>query len=713
MTAGQAPDIEAVQGFDDDPSLAYLLICLGRVEGRVSRAVERRRARDGEDGDRFKGLYISEADVDRLLEGHGDGLLADDDLGPVSDPRLDTWVRRHLLAGEDMRLVRLAREFGLSELDVELLLIAVAPDLDARFERLYGYLQDDITHRRASVGLAIELVGHPTWSSAARSRLATEAPLLTSSLIMLEGQDRPLLSRSLRVPDRIIAFLLGNDAPDPMLAPLYVEPAGADLPEAQRLADAFVRGAELVYLVDRTGAAARSVVAEAFRSLGQPLVSLDLSRAHGVAPDELARLAVREVCLRGAGMAIGPIESIASTAPEAIRVLADSPRPTVLIGHIAWEAAWSSRVPLIWEAPVPTAGERTGIWREVLGASEWIGEPGLPEQLMPFRLTPDQVVRATSSAVMRSQASGRPLALADLQAGARAENAAGLERLARRVEPSTSWAQLVLTEDTLEQLHEVTDRARFRDMVIDDWGMGGGATRGRGVTALFAGDPGTGKTMSAEVVAAELGLDLYVIDLSTVVDKYIGETEKNLDRIFDAADGINGVLLFDEADALFGKRSEVRDARDRYANVEIAYLLQRMERFDGLAILTTNLRANLDEAFARRLDAVIDFPMPEEADRERLWEIHLPATLPRADDIDLSFMAGRFRVSGGNIRNICLAAAYLAAEERRPVTMADLVRGTEREYRKLGRLTVEEEFGRYIDVIRPAHSARPRSRGEA
>jgi SpoVK/Ycf46/Vps4 family AAA+-type ATPase len=190
-----------------------------------------------------------------------------------------------------------------------------------------------------------------------------------------------------------------------------------------------------------------------------------------------------------------------------------------------------------------------------------------------------------------------------------------------------------------------------------------------------------------------------VIDLATVVDKYIGETEKNLDRIFTEADRVNGILLFDEADALFGKRSEVKDARDRYANVEVAYLLQRMESFDGIAILTTNMRANVDEAFTRRLDAIVDFPMPEEEDRLALWRRNLPDRVPHEADLDLEFLAGRFRFSGGNIRNVCVTAAYLAAAADRPIAMADLIRGTEREYRKLGRLTVEAEFGPYTELL--------------
>ena len=256
----------------------------------------------------------------------------------------------------------------------------------------------------------------------------------------------------------------------------------------------------------------------------------------------------------------------------------------------------------------------------------------------------------------------------------------------------------MLPEATVAHLREIADRAAHRDLVHEEWQMGGGKGS-QGVTALFVGESGTGKTMGAEVLAHELGLDLYAIDLATVVDKYVGETEKNLDRVFEAAGHVNCVLFFDEADALFGKRSDVKDAHDRYANVEIAYLLQRMETFEGIAILATNLRANIDDAFARRLDALVEFPVPEEEHRRELWERCLGPRAPRAEDLDLDFLARAFELTGGNIRNVTLAAAFLAAAEGRPVSMADLIRGTGREYRKLGRLVTESEFGSHTHLV--------------
>jgi SpoVK/Ycf46/Vps4 family AAA+-type ATPase len=273
----------------------------------------------------------------------------------------------------------------------------------------------------------------------------------------------------------------------------------------------------------------------------------------------------------------------------------------------------------------------------------------------------------------------------ELFAAARAQSGADLAALASRVRPRRSWSELVLPPDAMAQLHELVGRATHGPRVLGEWGFAERMSRGIGVTALFGGPSGTGKTLAAEIVAAELGVDLFRVDLAGVVSKYIGETEKNLDRIFRAAEHANGVLLFNESEALFGKRSEVHDSHDRYANIEVSYLLQKMEEFEGVAILTTNLRGNLDDAFVRRLAFTVLFPFPDVEYRRRIWRGVWPSAVPLAPDLDLDAMADRFKLSGGNIANVALAAAFRAADRGTPVAMEDLLHATRREYQKVGK----------------------------
>jgi SpoVK/Ycf46/Vps4 family AAA+-type ATPase len=250
----------------------------------------------------------------------------------------------------------------------------------------------------------------------------------------------------------------------------------------------------------------------------------------------------------------------------------------------------------------------------------------------------------------------------------------------------------VLPEDTLAQLKEIVMRLRHQATVFDTWGYGQKLAYGKGMAALFIGESGTGKTMSADIIAGELGLDLYRIDLASVVSKYIGETEKNLEHIFSEATTSNAILFFDEADAIFGKRGEINDSHDRYANLEVSYLLQRMERFEGITILTSNLQTNIDDAFTRRLDFIIEFPFPQPTERAHIWQVSLPAALPLAETMDWELLAHRFELAGGNIRNAVLGAAFLAAAEDTAVHLRHFLHATRREYQKLGRLIDESLF---------------------
>jgi SpoVK/Ycf46/Vps4 family AAA+-type ATPase len=289
---------------------------------------------------------------------------------------------------------------------------------------------------------------------------------------------------------------------------------------------------------------------------------------------------------------------------------------------------------------------------------------------------------------------GHRPALGDLFEAARSQSATALTGLARKIEPIHTWDQIVLPADTVAQLRELCQQVVQRHRVLDEWGFGRRLSVGKSVSALFAGPSGTGKTMAADIIAGELGLDLYKIDLSGVVSKYIGETEKSLERIFTAAEDANAILFFDEADALFGKRSEVRDSHDRYANIEIAYLLQRMDQYDGIAILATNLRQNMDEAFIRRLQFVVEFPFPDEQQRASILRILFPAEARREPDIDFSRLGAELRITGGSIKNVVLGAAFLAAGAGEPIGTRHLLQATRREYQKLGKVPPSIDVGR-------------------
>uniref|UniRef100_UPI00357137C5 AAA family ATPase n=1 Tax=Streptomyces spinoverrucosus TaxID=284043 RepID=UPI00357137C5 len=774
------------------------------VEERVRHAVAVRRDADPDPDDPYRGQYLTPEAVARIL----------DEPGGLEVPGHEPW---HPPAGSV--LGGLARRFGLEPLDLDLLLVAVAPDLDARFERLYGYLNDDLTRRRPTVGLALELCG-VGGAASARFRLAPGAPLLAGGLVEVTEPERPPLSRVLVVPDRVTAHLLGGDRPDARLAGVLGEAREdptAEAAEVQRAAIAAGTGVGLVHLRGRGGDAEGLAVA-ALRAAGlRPLVldAVALARRSGDVP-ELARVAALEARLTGAGVVLGPLEALPAEPAERARTLgalcaALRGIPLLTHGTVGWDPAWAADSPVVLTVPAPSPERQAARWRHaleraadaqgigatgdadvlaravaghrldsrvagagdgpgvtgdadvlaravaghrldsrVVGAGHELGVTGdadavaghrldsrvagaghelgvtgdadavaahrpdsrvagadhgpgvtgdadvLARAVAAHRLDSGQLRRAADVALRTAALAGRPVGPDDLRAAVRAQNGAGLDRLARRVEPGVGWDDLVLPPATHRRLRELALRARHREQVLGQWGMRPGGGRGRGVIALFAGESGTGKTMSAEVVAADLGMDLYVVDLSTVVDKYVGETEKNLERIFTEASAVNAVLLFDEADAIFGKRSEVKDAHDRHANIESAYLLQRMESFDGIAVLTTNLRANLDEAFTRRLDVVADFPVPDAGQRLALWDRCLGERLPRADDLDLRFCADRFELAGGSIRACAVTAAYLAAESGRPLTMRQVVTAVAQEYRKLGRLVLESEFGPYM-----------------
>ncbi|MCE7990098.1 MAG: AAA family ATPase [Caldilinea sp. CFX5] len=724
-------------------SLQHLLAELERIDLLLQLQVGRARQLHATD-EAFQGLYIPEEEVDHLLVAPA-GLprWATDPL-PLAQAEVQNALDQLALQvawhktvskqrGIPLRLDQLAQLFQLDALDLDILLICLAPEIDLRYERLFGYLQDDITKKRPTVDLVLNLLSPSLdFKLTARARFAPNAPLVKHHLLHLFEDPAqvapPLLNKCLKVEERVVSYLLDSDRLDQRLA-LFVEHRHPQLQIEEVLLPAEVKrrlvhvvrtarlhNTPLVFYFQGPADIGQARTAEALcREVGKTLLVVDGARwvnANGRQPNQEADLSTIVALLRREALFQNAVlywsafdrvqaEQMGIGDQALLHELAADQGLTILAGDALWEPT-AARQELAFvrvEFPGPSYVERIQWWQRALqpvghqvGHAALAGTTGeavnLDELASKFRLSGGQIQAAANTA--RNLARWRDpeqenITIADLHTACRLHSNRKLATLARQITPHYRWTDIILPVDRLQQLREICNQVKHRALVHDEWGFDRKLSLGKGLNVLFAGPSGTGKTMAAEVVANELLLDLYQIDLSQVVSKYIGETEKNLDRIFREAQTSNAILFFDEADALFGKRSEVKDAHDRYANIEIGYLLQKMEEYEGMAILATNLRANLDEAFARRMHFIIEFPFPDEEQRYRIWCGVFPAEAPLAADVDFAALAQAYKLSGGNIRNIALAAAFLAAEEQSVIGMNHLQRAAKREFQKVGR----------------------------
>ncbi len=569
----------------------------------------------------------------------------------------------------------LADLFSLTPGERDILLLAAGAELDSRLARLCGEAQGLNQPAAPTFSLALAALAAPHWSA-----LHPNAPLRHYRLLRLQPGDL-LTTSPLRVEERVLHYLTGIDALDLHLQGLLREvPRGASLTAAQlalaqRVAGELKQGS--VLLTEASNATRRAIARQVAAAGGYRLFALkeaDLP-ADPTERTELAALWRRDALLSNAlllvELADGPadpgsgarLEAFADTLGLPLLLAAAEPRPLALPGlrFDAVPAAARADLRRLHGQDGPTADH----WARVV-------------EHFPLDL----------DGATQLLAQGDPDTLWQT---ARENRRRALDGLAQRIVPAATWDDLVLPEDTRRIIHDIARQVRLRHRVHGDWGFAARGSRGLGVSALFVGPSGVGKTLAAEVLANDLALDLYRIDLAAVVSKYIGETEKNLSRIFNAAEESGAVLLFDEADALFGKRSEVRDSHDRYANLEVAYLLQRMEAYRGLAILTTNQRQALDDAFLRRLTFVVNFPFPAAKERAEIWRRAFPPAAPLGE-LDFGRLS-RLAVAGGNIRNIALGAAFIAAERGEPIAMAHLAEAARGEYTKLERPLGDIDLG--------------------
>jgi ATPase family associated with various cellular activities (AAA) len=573
-------------------------------------------------------------------------------IGPDGNPDApevaDT--RREMIAGlsDGQPFSSIVANARLNTAEVELFAVLLAAELDTSVAATMATLQGSNRLDHLLLGTAARLLG----GIGRCAQAAGPGSGLQRSAFIQVVHDGPwAVSRIVLQPSVVWSFA-GNLVPDP------------DLPVGTFWIEDFDTGGDSLVVVSgpdrvrRRQVAARRAAGTSFLVTPTPAEEREWSAI------------VREATLTGSGVIVELDDSL----PEAGR------RWIEKATHLPWGLTMRDELAL--------RGMPSRPWMEYEGGSERPSDAEWTEAFgadtpRAHRLSAEQIEIVGKAFTARGD---------DLDAAVRRLLAGPLVHLAKRIRPRRGWSDLILSEDRLEQLRGIALRYRYADTVYDQWGFS--ASTGRGIVALFSGGPGTGKTLAAEIVAGELELDLFKIDISAVVSKYIGETEKHLEQIFDAASVGNVVLFFDEADSIFGKRTEVKDSHDRYSNLEVSYLLQRLESYEGIVILGTNFQKNIDEAFLRRIHSLVEFPSPAVREREALWVQHLPKAAP-VGNIDVAWLAERFEMAGGSIRNAIVEAAFAAAAADQPIAMGHIVHGLTMEYRKMGRLLKPNEFGPY------------------
>lgn len=675
--------------------LARILDGLARQLGR-----QRQRGRTAA-GDAVRGLVIE--------EGEAEGLIAElsrDLTGGRETPERSRQLRAEIEARADqgaslgafLPLRHALKAFDLAPEEYDALILALAVEVESRFGRIVAYLNDHVGRTRPTLGLALSLAGDEIGRYLSAVGLESR-PFLHDGLLELEGEG-PLPGLSIRVPKALAARLAGagTGREDPGIR---AWPVDQSLLSRLVLHDAFERrlktwGEELratrrarpLLIAGSPGSGRATAGRAALFLAGVAVVQTDLNPEN--VSDRL-RVARREARWHGAALVVRaqPPTSPAAFDWAAIWRALPADRPVVIAlppDQVAEATASAPAEPSVVSLEEPAVPQRVRLWQALLPRGDRLEESELSELAARFPFGPGRIARSVRRAVgdlSLRPAGERSLDLPALLDAARAVDSASIGPLAQKLPLPFERSELVVPPHVASELDLAVAWVRHRHRVLHDWGFVRRVPMGHGLTALFAGPSGTGKTMAAQVLARELDLDLYRIDASQLVSKWVGETEKNIAMAFGAR---VGVLFFDEADALFGKRGEAKSPQDRWANIEVGYLLQRMEEYDGVTVLATNRMQDMDEAFLRRLHVVVDFPMPLEADRLRIWQGMFPAGAERAEDIDLASLAREFEISGGEIKNAVLAAAYMAAAEAKPIGMEHLRRAATRELVKSGKV---------------------------
>ncbi len=736
--------IQADDGIYEDPT-EYISDELKKIDLMLELAVLSQRIKKAVEKDAFAGLYISEKEVDVLLDEEEIEKEKDkDNLNNSSDAiKLIQAIerQREIIAhrselskkkGIILPIEHLKKLFGLTPFEVNSLLLCLAPELDTKYEKLYAYLQDDVSKKNPTLNLIFTLLTCTLKERfLARQYFSEHAPLIRWQLLKF-GDHREValtLSMPIWIDGRIVDFLLGS----PFLGPVIAESLNVLQPEGdieslyikedlkQRLKNLtrHLQGGKgfgnntVIFFYGPRGVGKKKAAAAISEALDIPLLKINARELlkNDDTFFEMVKRINREALLLQCPLLIEDFDIFFSEDGKINHHRKHLLKEISKFSYLTFLTSEQNREPkgeldnaryIKIYFPLSDFTLRNKIWEKAISGKNNFTITLTPDVLADkFKFTEGQIMTAIATA--RDRTFFHPVENdfvtdEDLLIGCRQQNNQKLSELALKITPKFSWQDIVLPDDQVAQLREICNHLKYRHIVYGEWGFEKKISLGKGLNVLFSGPSGTGKTMAAEILANELRLELYKIDLSQVVSKYIGETEKNLSRIFKEAETSNAILFFDEADALFGKRSEVKDAHDRYANIEIGYLLQKMEEYEGIVILATNLSKNIDDAFSRRMHFTIEFPFPDERQRELIWRKIFPQDAPLSNDIDYGFLSEKLKLAGGNIKNIALTAAFYAAAEPSAIGMVQIMFAAKREYQKMGKSFLKTDFEPYYGL---------------
>lgn len=711
-----------------------LLLLDMRISGLVSAADE---SGKGFSLDSLKGLVISDSEVRRLLHGKGSRAQENHEAGAKKSKVLklqesiERKVETSMMGGAALNLPKLCAMMNLTEFEKLCIIAALAVEIDRRYETLFAYINDDVTQKAPTVYLVAKLLDIPREDSLILRGYFKAGSALRKFIFAGDmntaSENTPLLSTRLKLDERIVDYILGSDEFDKRLeahASLIAaeQDTGALLTghatqdAMRKFAGRHLSGEEqdlgniVFYLFGPSGSGRKTHAIHLGKCFGQKLIIADTKRLLNSEKgfgENLCRIG-REILLQQAMVCFDGIDSLIEEEGKRqseLNRLLELINSFTTVFFLTSERQWKPGNLLEGhrfisiEFSVPGDSERRVLWEKLSGYYNMDPDVDLDALAGKFRFTPGQISNALKDAnnLGDFKSTGTyGISSLDIYSACYSQASHHLDEKSTKISPRYTLEDIVLPGEPKSLLVDICSRVKYHCIVYGEWGFDKKLAYGKGLSTIFYGPPGTGKTMAVQAIANELKLELYKIDLSQTVSKYIGETEKNLHHVFTEAQSSNAILFFDEADALFGKRSEVKDSKDRYANIETAYLLQKIEEYEGLTILATNFNGNIDDAFIRRMQFIVEFPFPNAEYRELIWRSAFPKEAPLSGNIDYGFLADKFEISGGNIKNIVVSAAFLAAAQSREISMEHIIKAAKYELKKIGKILLKEDLGEYF-----------------